>query len=99
MGAAAGDGETRWVDLVEHARAGRGEVEAPSKAAEAAGDKLKAKIADVKAKQQAKAAEKAAAAPATDKSAPPPPAAKATEKAPPPPPPEDDDVPDAEYEG
>jgi len=84
--AAVRDGEAKWVDLVEHARAGRGEVEAPSKAAEAAGDKLKAKIADVKAKQQAKAAEKAAAA-------------KPVEKAPPPPPPQDDDVADAEYEG
>lgn len=52
------EGEARWTELVEAQRASRGEVEKPSKAAEAAGHHLRQKIEKVRAK----AAEKTAAA-------------------------------------
>lgn len=56
------DGEAKWPDLIEAQRASRGEIEKPSKAAEAASDKLNKKIEEVKAKQQAKAKDAASAA-------------------------------------
>ncbi|MDQ3400423.1 MAG: hypothetical protein M3470_05435 [Chloroflexota bacterium] len=62
--AAVRDGEAKWIDLVEVQRAIRGEVEKPSKAAEAAGDKLKAKIEQKKQQQRQPAAAVPAATPA-----------------------------------
>lgn len=56
--AAVRDGEAKWVDLVEYARAARGEVEEPSKPARAAGDKVRAKIEQVKQRQKERAAQK-----------------------------------------
>lgn len=53
------EGEAKWIDLVEAQRAARGEVDKPSKAAAAAGTKLKEKIERVRTKQQEKAASSA----------------------------------------
>lgn len=55
------DGEAKWVDLVDAQRIARGEIEPEdaSKTAKVAGDKLKAKIEEVKKTQAAKAAEEA----------------------------------------
>lgn len=65
------DGEAKWADLIEAQKVARGEVEKPSKAVEAAGDKVKAAIERVKNKHKEKVdAAKAEAAktetPATD---------------------------------
>jgi hypothetical protein len=66
--AAVRDGEAKWVDLIEVQKVRRGEVEKPTKAGEAAGEKLKSKIEQVKEKQAAKRAAKDAkdAEPKTD---------------------------------
>lgn len=49
------DGEAKWAELVEAQRVTRGEVEQASKPAAAAGDKLRTRIEQARAKQQAKA--------------------------------------------
>ena len=54
------DGEAKWIDLIEVQKVRRGEVEKPtSKAVEEAGDKLKARIDQVRAKAKAKASDPA----------------------------------------
>ncbi len=62
--AAIREGETKWVALVEVQRGARGEVEKVSKPAEAAGSKVKDKLAALKAKRAAEP-NGAGAAPAT----------------------------------
>jgi hypothetical protein len=49
------EGEAKWTDLVEAQRVARGEVDEASKGAAAAGDKLRARIDQVRAKTQAHA--------------------------------------------
>ena len=53
--AALRDGETKWVDLIDYARASRGEVEKPTKAGEQAGDKLRARMEQAKQKHSKEA--------------------------------------------
>lgn len=54
------EGEAKWAELVEAQRVARGEVEQASKTAAAAADKLRARIDQVRAKQQGQAAAKPA---------------------------------------
>lgn len=49
------EGEAKWIELVEVQRARRGEVEKPTEAIKAVGDKLKNRIDDARAKAAAKA--------------------------------------------
>lgn len=64
--AAVKDGEARWIDLVDVKKVERGEVEEPSKATAAAGNALKTKLEDAKAKRAAKSAATVAVAPDQD---------------------------------
>lgn len=50
--AAVREGEAKWVDLVEVQKVRRGEIEKPSKAAEAADGKVKARIEQIKLKNK-----------------------------------------------
>lgn len=70
--AAVRDGEAKWMDLVESQRVARGEIEPEdaSKSSKVAGDKLRAKIDEVKQKQAAAQAEETKKKAAEQKSAP-----------------------------
>lgn len=51
------DGEAKWIDCVDVARARRGEVEKPTKAGEVAADKIRARIDDIRTKRAAQPAQ------------------------------------------